>query len=370
MSAMLSVRDLAKTYAPGKSQPAAVAGVSLEIAEGNFHTLLGPSGCGKTTTLRCIAGLERPDFGTISIGGETVSDAKRGIHVPTHKRSIGMVFQSYAIWPHLDVLGNVAFPLLVCRNRPPRSVIRSRVGETLALVGMEGFERRPATDLSGGQQQRVALARALVREPKLLLLDEPLSNLDAKLRERMRDELRELVSRVGVTTLYVTHDQTEALAMSDRIAVMAAGRIVQEDAPRPIYLSPADPFVASFLGAANIIPARLARNAHGVELPDGACLPLDLPPGLASQQPGRPVRLIFRPEDTRLDRARPQRGVSLVGRVERSSFLGSRVEYRIRVFDTILRAYTDPSEVIPEGTPVWLTIAQRRALVFPEDSSS
>jgi iron(III) transport system ATP-binding protein len=363
MSMMLAVSGLSKRYDAAESEARAVEDVSFGIEAGEFYTLLGPSGCGKTTTLRCIAGLERPDCGTISIGGEIVSDPQRGIHVPTHKRNIGMVFQSYAIWPHLDVFGNVAFPLLVGSKRPPRKVIRSRVREALTLVGMEAFERRAATQLSGGQQQRVALARALVREPKLLLLDEPLSNLDAKLRERMRDELQELVSRVAVTTLYVTHDQAEALAMSNRIAVMSAGGIVQEGAPQSMYLAPKDAFVAAFLGVANVIPVRVTHDSQAVELPDGERLPVELPPGL-----GREVRLIFRPEDTRLHRERPERGVSFAGRVEKSNFLGSHVEYKVRVFDTVLRVHAHPSEDIPKQTCVWLTIAERRALVFPGDA--
>ena len=192
--------------------------VGFTVAEGECYALLGPSGCGKTTTLRCIAGLEPIDAGTIAIGGKVVSDPARGIFVPTHERAIGMVFQSYAIWPHFDVFVNVAYPLQVQRPRLGRQEIEARVMEVLALVGMADMARRPATRLSGGQQQRVALARAIVRRPALLLLDEPLSNLDARLREGMRKELSELIARIGITALLVTHDQAEAFAMAQRLA--------------------------------------------------------------------------------------------------------------------------------------------------------
>ena len=208
---MLTVRGLTKTYATADGSFQALKGIDFDIPAGGFYTLLGESGCGKSTTLRCVAGLEEPDGGSIAIGGEVVTDTARGIQVPAFERDIGLVFQSYAIWPHMDVFANVAYPLKVQRPRLAAAEIKARVMDALRLVGMEDFAGRQATKLSGGQQQRVAFARALVRRPKLLLLDEPLSNLDAKLREQMRFELQELISRTGVTTLYVTHDQSEAL---------------------------------------------------------------------------------------------------------------------------------------------------------------
>src|SRR5438552_9240906 len=217
------VSDLVKTFADRRDRVRAVDGVSFQIEEGEFYTLLGPSGCGKTTTLRCIAGLERTDGGQIIVDGKIVSSHSPNVFVPPHKRDIVMVFQSYAIWPHMTVFENVAFPLRVSKQRVPRSEITRRVEAALALVQLEGYGGRMATQLSGGQQQRLALARALVREPKLLLLDEPLSNLDAKLREHMRAELRDIQRRLGVTTIYVTHDQIEALSMSNRIALMEQG---------------------------------------------------------------------------------------------------------------------------------------------------
>ncbi|HUB94518.1 MAG TPA: ABC transporter ATP-binding protein, partial [Stellaceae bacterium] len=217
---MISIRDLAMTYRTAQGETQAVRGVSLEIKPGQFYTLLGPSGCGKTSILRCVAGLEHPDAGEILIGGEVVFSSTRGTWIPPHNRNIGMVFQSYAIWPHMTVFENVAFPLRHKRPRVARAEIRERVLKALALVHLDGLEQRPAPYLSGGQQQRLALARALVSEPRVLLLDEPLSNLDAKLRADMRIELRELQHRLGITSLYVTHDLEEALAMSDRIVVM------------------------------------------------------------------------------------------------------------------------------------------------------
>src|SRR5437773_8359090 len=262
---MLQVTMLRKTFTTERGGVRAVEDVSFTVEEGQFYTLLGPSGCGKTTTLRCVAGLERTDEGRIVVDGRIVSSHSPNVFVPPHKRDIGMVFQSYAIWPHMTVFENVAFPLRVSKQRVSRSEISRRVEEALSLVELGGYGGRMATQLSGGQQQRLALARALVREPKLLLLDEPLSNLDAKLRERMRFELRELQRRLRITTLYVTHDQIEALSMSNVIAVMNAGVIVQEGAPREIYLQPKSKFVANFIGSTNQLAGRVARiDGNGV----------------------------------------------------------------------------------------------------------
>ena len=233
----------------------AVAGVSFQVRPGEQLTLLGPSGCGKTTTLRAIAGLERPSVGAIRIGGTTVYSSAQGVNVPAEKRGLSMVFQSYAIWPHMSVFDNVAYGLRV--RRIGAREIDTRVRAALALVQMAGFERRPASQLSGGQQQRVALARAIVIRPRVLLFDEPLSNLDAKLRADMRIELRELQHRLGITSVYVTHDLEEALAMSDRIVVMRDGAIEQIGSPSDIYNLPRNAFVADFVGSANLIRGRL-----------------------------------------------------------------------------------------------------------------
>ena len=237
----------------------AVDAVDLVIEEGRFVTLLGPSGCGKTTTLRMVAGLERNTAGRIAIGDEVVSDAAAGRFLPPERRRIGMVFQSYAIWPHMTVFDNVAYPLRI--RRMPKSEIRARVLATLRLVELEGLADRPAPALSGGQQQRVAIARAIIFEPALLLLDEPLSNLDDKLRKQMGAEFRDLQRRLGITTLYVTHDQDEAMALSDRIVVMGGGRVLQQGAPEALYGRPASRAVAAFLGSPNLLPATVTACA-------------------------------------------------------------------------------------------------------------
>jgi len=223
---MIRIKDLNMTYRSANTEHHAVRGVSLEVKTGQFYTLLGPSGCGKITTLRCVAGLEEPDSGTIEVGDELVYSAANNLWTDPFNRDIGMVFQSYAIWPHMTVFDNVAFPLKQMKSGPSRTQIHDRVMQALSLVQLDELADRPAPFLSGGQQQRLALARALVREPKVLLLDEPLSNLDAKLRDQMRSELRDLVKKLNLTTLFVTHEQIEALTMSDRIGVMNQGVIV------------------------------------------------------------------------------------------------------------------------------------------------
>ncbi len=260
-SPYLRVQALAKTFSGDGHEAAAVSGISFGVPKGKLFTLLGPSGCGKSTTLRCIAGLERPEGGFIAVNGQTHVDAERGVFLSPDKRGIGMVFQSYAIWPHMSVYENVAYALEV--KRVPRAELRPRVMEALELVGLAGLANRPAPKLSGGQQQRVALARAVVGRPNLLLFDEPLSNLDAKLRERMRHEIRELQQRLDTTTVYVTHDQTEALAISDTIAVMEGGRILAMGSPREIYGAPGSRFVADFVGMTNIVRGRVRGDAQG-----------------------------------------------------------------------------------------------------------
>jgi iron(III) transport system ATP-binding protein len=241
----------------------AVDDFSLTVERGAFVTLLGPSGCGKTTTLRMVAGLERNDRGRISIGDRVVSDPARRIFVPPDRRQLGMVFQSYAIWPHMTVFDNVAYPLRI-RHRPAVEV-KDKVARALRLVEMEAYAARPAPALSGGQQQRVAIARALVFEPEVLLLDEPLSNLDARLRSQMGDEFRALQKRLGITTLYVTHDQEEAMALSDRVVVMQSGRILQNGTPQQVYERPADRAVASFFGTPNLLEAAVVSCAPDSE---------------------------------------------------------------------------------------------------------
>jgi iron(III) transport system ATP-binding protein len=342
--------------------------VGFAIEPGRLYTLLGPSGCGKTTTLRCLAGLEFPDRGRIEIGDAVVFDSDRRILVPSNRRRIGMVFQSYAIWPHMDVYENVAFPLRVGGERIAEAEVAARVKKALATVRMEGFERRPATRLSGGQQQRLALARALVMEPRVLLLDEPLSNLDAKLRESMRLELRRIQRELAITTVYVTHDQTEALAMSDVVAVMENGRIVQQGDPQSIYLRPATRFVAEFIGSTNLLAGTLARAAGGeglVEIPSAA-LRCTVPNGLAA---GSKVLVSIRPEDVTLRRANgaaaPEGHNRIAGRVVDRVFLGSLVDHVIAAAGAEMRVWCHPSAALPQGTEVVLEIEPGRCVVLP-----
>jgi iron(III) transport system ATP-binding protein len=261
---MIRIRNLTKTFQTRDETVLAMDDLTLDIETDSFFTLLGPSGCGKSTLLRCIAGLESPDSGEIWIGERLVYSSARGVDVPPNRREIGMVFQSYAIWPHMTVAQNVAFPLKV----RGKDRIEERVSAALAMVGLEALGGRYASRLSGGQQQRAAFARAIVAEPDLLLLDEPLSNLDAALREQMRAELRKLQERVKVTTIYVTHDQAEALSMSDRIAVMRAGRFVEVAAPEDLYEHPRSVFTAQFIGGANILEGRV----EDVDAEHGRCL--------------------------------------------------------------------------------------------------
>ncbi len=320
---MLTVEGLRKSFVTDRGDVRAVQDVSFTVEEGRFYTLLGPSGCGKTTTLRCIAGLERPEGGRIEIAGRVVSDGRT--FVPPHERSIGMVFQSYAIWPHMNVFENVAYPLRVAKPHPSKAELKRLVEEALVVVGLEGLEERPAPQLSGGQQQRLAVARALVRQPKLLLLDEPLSNLDAKLRERMRIELRELQRRLRITTVYVTHDQVEALFLSHRIAVMRDGNIVQEGGPRDIYTSPSSGFVADFVGIGTFVRAEIERG--GVRALGGTvtCAPPDdLPVG--SQ-----AHLVLRPENVYVD-VEPK-GVEneFEGTLRVAAFLGDHLDCLVDV---------------------------------------
>jgi ABC-type Fe3+/spermidine/putrescine transport system ATPase subunit len=313
----------------------AVDGASLEIHRGEVFTLLGPSGCGKTTTLRLVAGLERPDAGEIILRGRPVASAARRLFVAPHKRNLGMVFQSYAIWPHMSVFENVAYPLRL-RGTPGRTV-HDKVARVLELVGLCGLEERSATLLSGGQMQRLALCRSLVYEPDLLLLDEPFSNLDAKLREQMRVELKLLQRRIGVTVLFVTHDQIEALSLSDRIAVMQRGRVEQVGAPRELYERPATAFVRDFLGQTVILRGRVAGGG-----PDAVTVKLDGPLGdrlvsgratsPAGLAPGGEAYVAIRPEDIEVavvDGAPAGADAALPGIIEALLFVGDRYEARV-----------------------------------------
>jgi len=311
----------------------AVESVSLAVAEGRLLTLLGPSGCGKTTTLRMIAGLEQNDSGRIVIGERVVSDAAAGVFVAPERRDIGMVFQSYAIWPHMSVYTNVAYPLEV--RRRPSGEVRERALAALRLVQMEHLAERPATALSGGQQQRVAIARALIFQPRVLLMDEPLSNLDAQLREQMRLEIRALQQRLGITTIYVTHDQEEAMVLSDEIAVMHEGRVLQTAEPETLYARPASRTVAAFFGAPNLLAAKAREVRRGADAAlarmegdvwEGWCMG---PPDL---QAGEAVTVVVRPEVIRIGRAageRPEAGIAWRGVVRQRFFRGTRSLYTV-----------------------------------------
>jgi iron(III) transport system ATP-binding protein len=347
----------------------AVNDISFRVEEGRFYTLLGPSGCGKTTTLRCIAGLEKADRGEIMVAGKKVYSAEDRTFIPAYRRPIGMVFQSYAIWPHLTVLENVAFPLRVSKERINNAEIRKRVGEALEQVEMAGLEERMATQLSGGQQQRLALARALVRRPQVLLLDEPLSNLDAKLRERMRVELRELQRRLRITTLYVTHDQIEALSMSNVIAVMSSGVIVQEGAPRDIYSQPKTQFVAQFIGSTNQLSGRVTSQAgedHGKVKTEVGELSCSLLNGLAV---GAEAVVVIRPESVILHRQRPSQADNLVeGKIAAAMFLGEYVDCSVELGKVVLQTHQPHSFQIRRGESVWVELPSGDCLALPGES--
>ncbi len=363
---MLRVAGLNKTFVTGEGKVDAVRDVSFEVKTGEFFALLGSSGCGKTTTLRCIAGLEIPDSGEIWINDKPVFSSKKGLLVPVHEREIGMVFQSYAVWPHMSVAQNVGYPLTHGRHRLPKSETAKRVKDILQLVQLSELERRPASLLSGGQQQRVAVARALIAQPELLLFDEPLSNLDAKLRVEMRHELRDLFERLKHTALYVTHDQEEALVLSHRIAVMHSGQVVQLGAPMEIYKEPANLFVAGFVGTTNVIPGRALshepNDSGRVETSLGE-LRCPLPPGI---QAGQPVSVMFRPEAVMIHTENGEPGGNIVpGTVTSAVFTGNRVGYEIDSGECHIRAETSPYVAeIKKGQQVWLELPAERLRVL------
>ena len=356
MTAFLSVADLVVRYGAAT----AVDGVNFGVRRGEHVTLLGPSGCGKTTTLRAIAGLETPAGGSIVIDGTTVADPAAGIHVPPERRGLSMVFQSYAIWPHMTVFDNVAFGLRARGVR--RSEAQPAVDRALSLVDLAGFANRPATRLSGGQQQRVALARALACDAKVVLLDEPLSNLDAQLRSTMRAELAALQTRLGFTAIYVTHDQEEAFALSDRIIVMRDGRIEQEGTPKDIHASPRTRFVASFLGVKNIFSASIAGAGEYVEavLAPGIVLRARDPwPNGSLAESGS---IGFRPADV----AMSLDGEGTDGVIIRSLYLGDVAHYTIHSGPVDVVALDRPRAELTEGTKVRWRVAPEHCLLLRE----
>jgi iron(III) transport system ATP-binding protein len=328
----------------GSGEVTAVNGVSLEIEKGELVTLLGPSGCGKTTVLRMIAGFEFPTEGKISLAGEDLS------RLPPNKRSMSMVFQNYALFPHLNVRENISYGLKVMRL--PKAEIQERMRRSLALVQLEGLEDRAPNQLSGGQQQRVALARALVMEPKVLLMDEPLSNLDAKLREQMRSEIRRIQRELGITSIYVTHDQIEAMTLSDKVVVMNQGVIEQTGTPVEIYRRPTSRFVAGFIGRANFVRAKVIGHDPGGLVVDLFGQQVVLPTIKERYPSGAFLTLVIRPEMIRLNK---NGGSGLRGRVQRTIYLGNSVDYEVGVGNQVLTAVeNDPlrMELLPEGNEV------------------
>jgi iron(III) transport system ATP-binding protein len=354
----IRLEGLWKTY-PKAAQPA-VKDLSLEVRDGEIMTLLGPSGCGKTTTLRIVAGLETADAGSIFFGDRAIVDSARGLSLSPDKRRLGMVFQSYAIWPNMTVEENVAFPLK--SQKYPKKEIKPRVERALELVGMGGYGKRPAPLLSGGQQQRVALARAVVTEPRILLLDEPFSNLDAKLREQMRIEVKLLQKQLGLAVLFVTHDQVEALGLSDRIAVMKDGVIQQQGKSRELYENPANEFVRDFVGKTLLFKGTVqAVDASGrvsvvLDGSEGSAVHGRFT-GAVTGRPGDAVRVAIRPEDLKVLPARStQRPAgAMKGVAEAALFVGERIEYQVHVDgqDTIL-IYGARHRPTEPGANVWL----------------
>jgi iron(III) transport system ATP-binding protein len=354
--ASIAIKGLTKTFNAGDDAPAAVDSLDLDIGDNQFVTLLGPSGCGKTTTLRMIAGYIVPDAGTIHVDGRLVSSPASV--VPPDQRGMGMVFQNYAVWPHKTVYENVVFGLKV--RKTPAAEARKKVDDTLALVNLTGLEQRYPNELSGGQQQRVALARSLVVEPEILMLDEPLSNLDAKLREQMRVELKRLQRRTGITFVYVTHDQAEALALSDQVAVIHGGRLQQYGSPQDVYSRPANRLVADFMGLVNLVPAKVIAvegRLGRVEAAGGLKLEISLPPGIAV---GDSVEVAIRPENVRLIAEEGGRA-----RISDRTFLGNITEYYASLDSgPTLRVQTHPTQILAIGEQVAINVDETQCSVF------
>jgi iron(III) transport system ATP-binding protein len=355
---MIGISGISKKFRSNDREVIAIENANLTIEDNEIVVLLGPSGSGKTTLLRCVAGLETANEGKISIGGQPVFDSGRALNIPAERRGLGMVFQSYAIWPHLTVAQNVALPLTHGRAAIPKAAVSARVADALQAVQLSGLENRPAPYLSGGQQQRVALARALAVEPQALLMDEPLSNLDARLREEVRVEIRDIVKKSGVPVLYVTHDQTEAMDLADRVAVMDKGRILQIDTPEAIYDRPANSTVASFLGSMNWIAGTVIDKSR-IETPIGIL-------AVSQAAAGPQVQLGIRPERIALSCSPASNGNSFCGQCAGISFLGDHRLYRVRIGPTTL--VVKQAEKLAQDSlsnDVYLTLPADSILVFP-----
>ncbi len=359
----LILDNVTKTFPPrgGVTEVTAVNNVNLEIQKSELVTLLGPSGCGKTTTLRMIAGFEFPTHGRIILDGEEINS------LPPHKRDMSMVFQSYAIFPHLNVFENIAYGLNV--QKLPKDQINRRVNQVLELVHLEGYGHRAPNQLSGGQQQRVALARALVMEPKVLLMDEPLSNLDAKLREEMRIEIRRIQQELNITSVYVTHDQIEAMTLSDRIVIMNLGVIEQIGTPMEVYRFPNSHFVANFIGRANFIPGAVHAIEHNSVVIDALGKTLVVTNPRKDLHVGENVTIIVRPEAVKVQ---PLNG-NYEGVVRRAVYLGNVIEYDMEVSGQLITGVeTDPSkmEVIPVGSKISVDFIENCIQVLPAEKAN
>ncbi len=360
-SKLLELKGIGKRF----GELEAVADLTLDIEEGEIFTLLGPSGCGKSTTLRMIAGLEQPDSGTITLRGETIVDAASDRYAAPEARNMGMVFQSYAVWPHMTVFDNIAFPLKLRRER--RSDIRRRVMETLELVGLAASAGDYPWQLSGGMQQRVALARAIVYRPDVLLLDEPLSNLDAKLREQMRTELKELQRTLGTTFLFVTHDQAEAMVLSSRIAVLDRGRIEQVGTPSEVYERPATPFVRDFLGQSVLFPGRIDNQGGELWIDLDLGARMRLPCDGAGLSGGERVTMACRTEGIRIRAIEAAAEGEIAAVVEESIYVGERMEYSVRVGERRLAICSFDDERFAPGARVSLGFGGRGITIWPDD---
>ena len=358
--AFIEIRNLFKRF----KEVVAINRIQLQVDQGEMLTLLGPSGCGKTTTLRCIAGLEKPDEGDIVIDGKPM--LSEGF-VPSSKRGIGMVFQNYAVWPHMKVFNNIVYGLKL--QKLPRQEIQQKAQQVLELVGLEGLEDRYPSQLSGGQQQRVALARALVTNPKVLLLDEPLSNLDAKLREELRFEIKNLVRRMGITSVYVTHDQAEAMVISDRIAVMDSGNVVQIGKPEEIYEKPANKFVADFIGTTNFIAGQVVRVAADTRTAvmrtefdeELSCRTADID----ATVPGAKVSASIRPEDVEVFTEPPNHQENrFKGTIAHKAYLGNFLYFFVNVDDTLIRVQVPHYLPQEEGDELYLYLNPQKCMIL------
>ena len=358
--AYIEIQNLFKQF----KKVVAVNHISLEVIQGEMLTLLGPSGCGKTTTLRCIAGLEKPDEGDIVIDGKPM--LSRGF-VPPSRRGLGMVFQNYAVWPHMKVYSNVVYGLKL--QKVPAEETRRRAEQVLDMVGLEGLEDRYPAQLSGGQQQRVALARALIRNPKVLLLDEPLSNLDAKLREKMRFDIKSLVQRMGLTSVYVTHDQAEAMVISDRIAVMQSGNVMQVGTPEEIYQKPANTFVADFIGTTNFIEGEVvsvesATSEVAIRTDFGEtmrCRTADV----ADTPPGLKVKASIRPEDVAVVSGPSEKEANLFkATIAHKAYLGNFLYFFASVGETMIRVQVAHHLPQEEGEEIYLYLNPEKTRIL------